>query len=304
MKSIIKTYKTEEFRTEYFKNDPILDQFFKKSIKDFFCIQIEALVAGQLKPILPSREESHFLILITEGVHKTKIGFKEYEIKPNEILIVQAGTVFSVEHIIGNVKGFICHFHPNSLIGKFGSRSLISEFDFLNANYYPIIKIKYNAKSAIINILVRLVAEFKSSIKQNVNIIHSYLYTLLSELKILYYQNYPTVHNSPYQITSQFKILVNERINENLKVSDFALLLNISPNHLNKSVKYVTSKTASTIIDEIKLIEIKYLLYQSNLSINEISYRMGYLDPSYFTRFFKKRENITPTEFRRLIEKS
>ena len=53
-----------------------------------------------------------------------------------------------------------------------------------------------------------------------------------------------------------------------------------------------------------KLIEIKYLLYQSNLSIREISYEMGYADPSYFTRFFKKREGVSPVKFRQLIEMS
>nr|WP_247656586.1 helix-turn-helix domain-containing protein [Maribacter sp. MMG018] len=80
--------------------------------------------------------------------------------------------------------------------------------------------------------------------------------------------------------------------------------MNISPNHLNKSIKISTLKSASEILDEIKLIEIKYLLYQSTLSISEISYEMGYLDPSYFARFFKKRENVSPTKFRELIEKS
>ena len=303
MKSEIKTYNSESFRNEYFDSKSELNNLFKKSIKEFFCLRIEDLVKTQLKPILPSREESHFLIFITEGSYRTKIGFKEYEIKANEILIVQAGVIFSVENIISNVKGFICHFHPNTLIGKFGNRSLILEFYFLNIGHYPVIEVKSSSKSAIINILIRLVSEFQNSIKPNADIIHSYLYTLLTELKTEFGQNLAIKQNSSYAITSQFKILVNEKVKDNLKVSDFATILKISPNHLNKSVKYITSKTASEIIDEIKLIEIKYLLYQSDLSISEISYQMGYLDPSYFTRFFKKRENVSPTDFRKLIEK-
>lgn len=91
---------------------------------------------------------------------------------------------------------------------------------------------------------------------------------------------------------------------KNLKVADFAKMMNVSPNHLNKSVKTITAKSVSQLIDDVKLIEIKYLLYQSNLSIREISYEMGYLDPSYFTRFFKRRTGMSPAEFRQLIEKS
>ena len=303
MKSKIKTYNSEGFRKEFFNESPTLNVLFKKSIVDFFCLRIEDLISGVLKPILPSREESHTLIFVIEGSYVTKIGFKEYKIKPNQILIIQAGTVFSVAQI-KNVNGFICHFHPNTLIGKFGNRELISEFEFLNTGNFPIIDVKENYKSVLLNIFERLVLEFKSDIKPNLNIIHSYLYTLLSELKILFGQNQLVSKNASYQITSQFRMLAHEKVKENLKVTDFAKIMNVSPNHLNKSVKSITSKSASEIISEIKLIEIKFLLYQSGLSISEISYEMGYLDPSYFTRFFKKRENISPTGFRKLIDKS
>ncbi|WP_308993977.1 helix-turn-helix transcriptional regulator [Mariniflexile litorale] len=302
MKTKIKTYDSEGFRKEYFNDNSRLDELFKKSIIDFFCLRIEDLISGVLKPILPSKEESHTFIFVTEGSYKTKIGFKEYEIKPNQVLTIQAGVVFSVEQIIKNVKGYTCHFHPNTLIGKFGNRSLISEFEFLNVGNYPIIGIKESSMSAILNIFKRLATEFAND--NNPNIIHTYLYTLLTELKILVGESNLVKQGASYQITTQFRTLVHAKVKENLKVTDFARIMNVSPNHLNKSVKSITAKSASEIIDEIKLIEIKYLLYQSTLSISEISYEMGYLDPSYFTRFFKKRENVSPTEFRELIEKS
>ncbi|WP_343330782.1 AraC family transcriptional regulator [Polaribacter staleyi] len=305
MKSKIKTYNSEDFRKEYFYDSPKLNKLFKKSIEDFFCLKIEDLAEKVLKPIHPSREESHTLIFVTEGSYNTKIGFKKYTITPNNIVVLQAGCVFSTEEVKKTVKGFACHFHPSILIGKFGNSSLISEFDFLNTGNHPIINVSNSfAKASIVNILERLVFEFKRDAIPDINIIHSYLYTLLTELKILFGQNKFINQSASYQITSQFRILAHKKVKENLKVADFAQIMNISPNHLNKSVKFITTKSASKLIDDIKLIEIKYLLYQSNLSISEISYEMGYLDPSYFTRFFKKREKISPSKFRKLIEKS
>jgi len=302
MRSKIKTYNTENFRNEYIVDNSKLNLLFNKSLKDFFAIKLEDVIPDAKLPILPSRENCHSIIFVTEGSYKTKIGFQEYEIKPSQALIIQAGAVFSVEHINKSLKGFTCHFHPNTLIGKFGNRSLISEFEFLNAGSHPIIDIKESSKSAILNIFKRLATEFKND--TNPNIIHTYLYTLLTELKILVGESNSVKPGASYQITTQFRTLVHLKVKENLKVADFARIMNISPNHLNKSVKSITAKSASEIIDEIKLIEIKYLLYQSTLSVSEISYEMGYLDPSYFTRFFKKRENLSPTEFRELIEKS
>ncbi|MBU2940802.1 helix-turn-helix transcriptional regulator [Lacinutrix sp. C3R15] len=305
MQSEIKTYNSVDFRKKYFNESPELDKLFKKSVEDFFCLKNEDLIESVLKPINPSKEESHTIIFVTEGSYKTKIGFKKYTITPNTIVVLQAGAVFSTEQISKNLKGFTCHFHPNILIGKFGNRSLISDFEFLNTGSHPIIKVSsLFSKKSILRILERLTFEFKGDETPNPDIIHSYLYTLLTELKIIFGESNLVSHKASYQITSQFRLLAHKKAKENLKVTDFAKMMNISPNHLNKSVKTITSKSASEIINEAKLIEIKYLLYQSNLSISEISYEMGYLDASYFTRFFKKNENISPTEFRKMIEKS
>ncbi len=179
-----------------------------------------------------------------------------------------------------------------------------SDYEFLYVGNKPIIDVRQESKYAIQNIFERLCREFESAEEPNPMIVHSYLYTLLAELKILFAQNSRVSQSASFQITSRFRKLAHESVKSNLKVADYAAMMNISPNHLNKSVKRVTSKSASDIHDEIKLIEIKFLLYQSGLSISEISHEMGYLDVSYFTRFFKKHTKLSPREFRNRIEKS
>ncbi len=115
----IKTYNSESFRNEYFNSTPELEKLFSRSIEDFFCLRIEDISERVLKPIYPSREESHTIIFLTSGSYKTKIGFKEYKVTPNQIVVFQAGAVFSTEHISTNVKGYACHFHPDILVGEF-----------------------------------------------------------------------------------------------------------------------------------------------------------------------------------------
>ena len=273
-------------------------------MEDFFCLRIEDVSEGVLKPILPSREESHTIIYLTEGSYKTKIGFKEYTVNTNQIVILQAGAVFATEEISNKVMGFACHFHPDILIGKFGNHTLLTDFEFLNVGNHPLIDVKQSVQPAIQNIFERLCSEFKAGRPPNPTIVHSYLYTLLAELQQLSGTNSQAHQSASFHITAQFRKLAYQNVKKNLKVSDFAKMMNISPNHLNKSVKDITSKSASELNDDIKLIEIKFLLYQSGLSISEISFEMGYLDASYFTRFFKKRTNISPTAFRAMIEKS
>ncbi len=304
MSADIKTYNSVEFRKEYFNASPELNRLFEKSMEDFFCLRIEELIERVHKPIRPCREESHTLIFVTEGSYKTKIGFQEYVVRPDQIVVLQAGAVFSTDDLSKRVKGFTCHFHPNTLIGKFGQRSLTSAFDFLNVGNEPIIALNDQSKPNVTHLFQRLCEEFKNEDGPNSDLIHAYLHALLTELNTVYGQRIPAKHGASYSICVRFRSLVNERVKDNLKVSDFADLMNISPNHLNKAVKSITAKSASKMIDEAKLIEIKYLLYQSNLSISEISFQMGYLDASYFTRFFKKYEGTSPSTFRKMIEKS
>ena len=300
----IKTYNSEEFRKEYLNSSPELNRLFERSIEDFFCLRIEHLIERVFKPILPSREEGHTLIFVTEGSSKVKIGFKEYTVTAGHVLIIQARAVFSSEVPKKNIKGFSCHFHPDVLIGKFGNRSLVTEFEFLNPGSNPLIAFKGQSESIVLHLLQRLANEFQQEGKPNPDVIHAYLYALLTELKLLFGKNSSIGQSASHKITAQFRRLIHEKAKENLKASDFAELMNISPNHLNKSVRTTTAMSASELIENAKLIEIKYLLYQSDLSISEIAYEMGYLDSSYFSRFFKKREKVTPKEFRNMIEKS
>ena len=105
-------------------------------------------------------------------------------------------------------------------------------------------------------------------------------------------------------LTGKFKELIHQNIKTHHQVNYYASVLNVTPNHLNKSVKTVTNKTATTWIDETILLEAKYILFQTTLSVSEIAMRVGHEDQSYFSRFFKKYEGITPVQYRKLIDKS
>jgi AraC-like DNA-binding protein len=55
------------------------------------------------------------------------------------------------------------------------------------------------------------------------------------------------------------------------------------------------------MIQERIILEIQRLLLHSDLNINQIGYRLGFDDPSYFVKYFKKHTKISPSEFRKVI---
>ncbi|MCH8903843.1 MAG: helix-turn-helix transcriptional regulator [Bacteroidetes bacterium] len=75
----------------------------------------------------------------------------------------------------------------------------------------------------------------------------------------------------------------------------------MSPGHLNENSRKVLGKTASELIHERLILEIKRMLFHSNQTINEIAFSLNFDDPAYFGRSFRKYAGMTPISFRKTI---
>jgi AraC-like DNA-binding protein len=81
-------------------------------------------------------------------------------------------------------------------------------------------------------------------------------------------------------------------------VNDYAQLICISEKRLGQATAKVLGKLPKEIINDRILLEAKRLLGYTNLSIKEIGQNLGFEDPAYFIRYFKKNTRATPVEFR------
>jgi AraC family transcriptional regulator, transcriptional activator of pobA len=81
-------------------------------------------------------------------------------------------------------------------------------------------------------------------------------------------------------------------------VSVLAEKLNLSPRYLSDLLKQQTGKTALELIHLYLLSEAKNMLKGRNLNINEISFLLGFENPNYFSRLFKRNVGLTPHVFR------
>ncbi len=137
---------------------------------------------------------------------------------------------------------------------------------------------------------------------QNHQLIHYYLSTFIAEVSIISEKN--SLKSIVHPLVSKFQQLINEKFKESKNVQFYASLLHVSPNHLNKIVKKETGKTASTIINQVCILEAKVLLTQTDLDIMEIAHQLGFDDSSYFSRFFKRHTSTSPANYRKMIDLS
>lgn len=112
---------------------------------------------------------------------------------------------------------------------------------------------------------------------------------------------YSMADNASKVLFRKFNRLVIDTRQFNRSIEEYADELNISPGHLNRICKQVSGKSPKDLVIDFFMNEAKILLSDDRYSVSEVSHLIGLDDPSYFSRLFKKRVNMTPNQFRKSI---
>ena len=137
---------------------------------------------------------------------------------------------------------------------------------------------------------------------KNPNIIKAYLSAFLTEIEEA--SDNEKRANNDNATCNRFVESVFESYRLNRSLSDYAQQLNVSKEHLRKVVKRCTGKGPLEWINEARILESKSLLFNTDLTVNEIAPRVGVEDPAYFSRLFKKNTGMTPIQYRTVRKKS
>ncbi|WP_206684090.1 helix-turn-helix domain-containing protein [Pontibacter beigongshangensis] len=130
------------------------------------------------------------------------------------------------------------------------------------------------------------------------HIIRSLLYYILQKLNREYaVVNQLKMDRNNDHDAFQFKRSVEINIKHKQRVGDYADMLGITRVSLNKAVKEQFNVTAKHLFKQRLLLEIKYYLFHSKLTLSEIAYELNFPEPNHLMRFFKAQTGMTAGEF-------
>ncbi|MCV6592434.1 MAG: helix-turn-helix domain-containing protein [Silicimonas sp.] len=104
-------------------------------------------------------------------------------------------------------------------------------------------------------------------------------------------------------LKARFDALLEEHGLRHLGVSDYAELLGVTPTHLSRVMRAATGQSASAAIEAHVVLQARRNLAFTNLKISEIAYQLGYDDPAYFSRVFRRATGVSPRAFRQGVER-
>jgi AraC-like DNA-binding protein len=276
-----------------------IDQFKQGDEKHY---QVEVFDANRHFEVeYPHCHDFFEVLFLTKGSGLHIIDANQYEIKPPSIFFLSPGQAHKLE-LSEDVTGYIFLFTGEFYLLDKSNQNKLLEYPFffnVKQDNPPLLLDNESDREFIASLFKKGCEEMQSNRTGSEAILHAILELILCTCERLY----PTdqlkgVKQKSQVLVKKFRELIEEKYHLNLSIKDYAKMLHVSENHLTHLVKASTQKTSKSLIKEKQILEIKRFLRHSELSITQISYHLNFKDQSYFTKFFKKSEGITPLEYR------
>jgi len=246
------------------------------------------------------RHTFYHLVLFTHGAGSHTIDFESFKVQPYQIYFMIPGQVHSW-NFEGLTDGYVINFSSSFFNTFLLNPTYPENFSFFTGDFKDaVIDLPKTLHARIVALFEEIIKESESREPQNTDMIRLLMLQVFILTGRLSSSNSgPASYNKT--LLKTFQKLVDLNYTRLKLPKDYAELLYITPNHLNAICKDLLGVQAGEVIRNRVLLEAKRLLTNPQLSIAEIAYALNFSDNSYFTKFFKKTENITPEEFRKKI---
>lgn len=233
------------------------------------------------------------------GTHT--VDFREYDVKKNSLFFLSPGQVHCFD-------------------GKTQHKGLLLKFctDFMNEAHDGGLFIKYDVFNSFdaepfcvvpdetAEILAELVQKMETEKKLTSSFAHMEMLRSLVRMFLIQVQRNcnksdsftVTDKNASYRLFKNFRKTLEQQYRTLHTVGEYAACLNVSSKTLSNSVSACSGQTPLAFINDRIVLEAKRLLKFTDMMVKEIAYYLGFDDPSYFVKLFKRKTGYLPSEFR------
>jgi len=236
-----------------------------------------------------------------------RYGRDYYDYQEGTLVFVGPGQVWDVEYEIANYQpqGHVLLFHPDLIRGT-SLGKIINEFQFFSYRTNEALHLSERERKVVIDLFGKIEFELNQSIdKHSKKLIASNIELFLNYCDRFYDRQFITREHVHKGTLERFEELLNNYFSSDKpqtiglpSVQFCADELHLSANYFGDLVKKETGKSAQEYIQAKVIDAAKEMIFDSQKSIAEIAYELGFRYPQHFTRLFKQKTGVTPNEYR------
>lgn len=292
-------FKIDEYHLN--KNQPGKPQFVIHDLNDY-------LKTNQCQAVKPHIHSFYQVIWFKKGNGQHSVDFKTYDFSDNAIFFIAPNQVHYFDDK-SDYQGILIHFNELFLVQDQSPMEFFLNYNLFNNPYQ---QPSCCIGTGIEDILDEYISQIKKELVSGEAfgkelILKNYLQSFLIQVqrKKSEFDKSADKLSSPMDEKRmqlvKFLNLIDENFVKGLSVAEYAGLLLISSRSLSDLTQQQLGKTPSQMIQERIILEAQRLLIYSNLNINQVGYRLGFDDPSYFVKYFKKYTSLSPLEFKKSV---
>ena len=247
-------------------------------------------------------------VFIKDGYGKCTVNDQTYTLRPQMIYFTNPGHYRAVEYSL--IEEVYVATLTEAFLKENVHAAIFEDFPFLLSETFPGRQLNDGSFAEFEDIYLQIHKAHISASKFRKRVVGNLFSVLLFKFKEKWWQDYDSLQEGEQgsNIVKDFRLMLERHYRELnsgmvsrvLQVQDYALALNIHPNYLSNVIKSKTGKPVGTWIAEKNIAEAKALLMNTQLSMKEIAFRLGFLQAAHFSNYFKKHTQYYPSAYRSL----
>lgn len=241
----------------------------------------------------------HDLVLVTAGRGSIVLDGAPHPVEAGVMVFTLPGQMREWR-VDSPLDGACLFFTEEFVADTFSDPRFLDRFPFFGAaRRYGTMRLDASQRRAFLRGFREMQNELKSFRNDATQSLRAALYQLLVLLNRWYVaQHGESVNASSNPFVERFRRLVERDFRRRHRVSEYASQIGLTSGHLSALCRAHTQRSASATIRSRIVAEARKLLLYSDLSAGAIGDKLGFDDPAYFTRFFRRETGVVPTRFR------
>jgi len=266
----------------------------------FDCFFIEGDEADMLGlGSVPKLIDAAGLCVCLEGEAEVTLDGRSYSIQKNDLIVIFPHTVIQVYRKSKDFNGYVLG-GATQFLHNINIPSATTYYLYIREN--PCISLDEEERVTILSLceIMRLKREReKHMFRQEIS--EELLLVLCYEIINIYQKRKPIArqhYSRKNTLFFQFQQLLATHYKTHRDVDFYADNLCITSRYLSALSKDITGLTAADCITRVIVLNARLLLTSTDLTIQQVSENLNFPNPSFFSRYFKKKTGMTPKEFR------